>query len=62
MLVLSRQLNEGICIGDEIVLRVVDIRGDTVRLGFEAPKHVKIHREEIYLKIQQQKENKQLGL
>jgi carbon storage regulator len=54
MLVLSRQRDEAIRIGDEIVLRVVDIRGDKVRLGFEAPRNVKIHREEVYNKIKEQ--------
>lgn len=48
MLVLSRQRDEKIVIGDNIVITVVDIRGDTVRLGIQAPKEVPVHRQEVY--------------
>ena len=48
MLVLSRGKNEAIMIGDGIKIVVLDIRGDKVRLGFEAPRDVPIHRREIY--------------
>ena len=48
MLVLSRKINESIVINDNIVITVVDIRGDKVRLGFDAPKDVPIHRQEVY--------------
>lgn len=48
MLVLSRKRNESIVIDGRIVVTVVDIRGDKVRLGIEAPKDVPIHRSEIY--------------
>jgi carbon storage regulator len=48
MLVLSRKKNESIVINDDIVVVVVDIRGDKVRLGIEAPKHVPVHRREVY--------------
>jgi carbon storage regulator len=51
MLVLSRKLNESIVIRDNIVITVVEIRGDKVRLGIEAPKEVPVHRREIYDKI-----------
>ena len=54
MLVLTRQLNESITIGKDIVLEIVDIRGDKIRLGIEAPKNISVHREEIYQKIQQE--------
>lgn len=54
MLVLSRQLNEAIMIGDDIELVVVDIRGDRVRLGINAPKEIPVHRKEIYLAIQEE--------
>lgn len=53
MLVLSRQRDESIIIGDDIVLTVVDIRGDKVRLGISAPKHVPVHRQEVYDAIRQ---------
>ena len=48
MLVLSRKVNETIIINDNIVVTVVDIRGDKVRLGIEAPKDVPVHRQEVY--------------
>ena len=48
MLVLSRKLNECIVIGDDITITVVEIRGDRVRLGFDAPKEVPVHRSEVY--------------
>lgn len=48
MLVLSRQRDETIMIGDDIEITVVDIRGDKVRLGINAPKEVSVHRKEVY--------------
>ena len=48
MLVLSRKKNESIVINNDIVITVVDIRGDKVRLGIVAPKDVPVHREEVY--------------
>lgn len=54
MLVLSRQRDESIIIGEHIVITVVDIRGDKVRLGIEAPKEVPVHRKEVYDAIQRE--------
>ena len=54
MLVLSRQRDESIIIGDNIVITVVDIRGDKVRLGIDAPKEVPVHRQEVYEAIQRE--------
>ena len=48
MLVLSRKRDETIMIGDEIEISIVDIKGDTVRIGINAPKNVSVHRKEIY--------------
>ncbi|WP_437188142.1 carbon storage regulator CsrA [Planctomicrobium sp. SH668] len=48
MLVLSRKKNESIVIDDQIVVTVIEIRGDKVRLGIEAPRDVAIHRSEVY--------------
>ncbi len=48
MLVLSRQRDESIIIGDDIEITVVDIRGEKVRLGINAPHHVPVHRKEVY--------------
>lgn len=55
MLVLSRQRDERIMIGEDIVIMVVDIRGDKVRLGIEAPSQIPVHREEVYQAIQREK-------
>lgn len=55
MLVLSRKQDEKIIIGDEITLMVISIQGDKVRLGIEAPKHVTVHREEVYQAIMREK-------
>lgn len=57
MLVLSRHRDESIIIGDDIVITVVDIRGDKVRLGIAAPIEISVHRQEVYEAIQ--RENKQ---
>ena len=54
MLVLTRKLGESIAIDDHIKIRVVQIKGKQVRLGIEAPKDTKIHREEVYMAIQDQ--------
>jgi len=58
MLVLSRKKNESIVIRDDIIVTVVEIRGETVRLGIEAPKEVTVHRREVYEKIKESGEEK----
>ncbi len=55
MLVLSRQRDETITIGDDIEITVVDIRGDKVRLGITAPRQIEVHRKEVYEAIQRKK-------
>ncbi len=55
MLVLSRKKDESIVINDNIVVTVIDIRGDKVRLGFDAPKDIPIHRREVYDAIMRSK-------
>ena len=59
MLVLSRKKNESIVINDDITIVVVEIRGDKVRLGVEAPKEVPVHRNEVYEAIRR---NQQQGV
>jgi carbon storage regulator len=54
MLVLSRQRDESIMIGDNIVITIVDIRGDKVRLGINAPAEIPVHRQEVYDAIQRE--------
>lgn len=56
MLVLSRQRDETIMIGDDIELTVVDIRGDKVRLGIKAPARIAVHRKEVYDSIKRENE------
>jgi carbon storage regulator len=48
MLILSRKTNEKIMIGDDISITVIDIRGDQVRIGVDAPKQVKVYRQEVF--------------
>jgi carbon storage regulator len=59
MLVLSRQRDESIVIGDKVVVTIVDIRGDKVRLGIQAPGEIPVHRQEVYEAIQ--RENRKVG-
>lgn len=54
MLVLSRKKDEKIIIGDQITVMVIEIRGDKVRLGIDAPKEVTVHRQEVYEAIQRE--------
>ncbi len=54
MLVLSRHRDESIMIGDDVVVTIVDIRGDKVRLGIDAPQHIPVHRQEVYEAIQRE--------
>lgn len=53
MLVLSRKKNEKIVINESIVITIVDVRGDRVRIGIDAPRDVPIHREEVHKAIEQ---------
>lgn len=56
MLVLSRKKNEQVLIGHDVVVTVIEIRGDKCRLGFEAPKETPIHRREVYDAIEREKQ------
>lgn len=59
MLVLTRKLGENIRIGDTVKITVLEVRSGQVKLGIEAPPEVKVHREEIYARIQE--ENRKAG-
>jgi carbon storage regulator len=52
VLVLTRRPGESIMIGDDVVVTVLDVRGDVVRVGIKAPRSVQVHREEVYLELQ----------
>ncbi len=59
MLILTRRVRETLIIGDDVSVTVLGVKGNQVRLGVDAPKEVSVHREEIYQRIQQEKDEDQ---
>ena len=58
MLILTRRVGETLVVGDEVTVTVLGVKGNQVRLGVNAPKEVAVHREEIYQRIQREKQEK----
>jgi carbon storage regulator len=57
VLILTRRVGENVMIGDDIVVSIVEVRGDAVRIGIQAPRSVSVHREEVWLELQRANEN-----
>lgn len=56
MLILTRRVGENVIVGDDIVISVIEVRGDAVRIGIQAPRSVTVHREEVYRELQRANE------
>jgi carbon storage regulator len=55
MLILTRRVGESVMIGDEITVSVLEVKGAQIRLGIQAPKEIPVHREEVYVRVHEEK-------
>ena len=56
MLILTRRVGENVIVGDDIVISVIEVRGDAVRIGIQAPRSLSVHREEVWMELQRANE------
>jgi carbon storage regulator len=61
MLILTRRVGETVMIGDDVTITVLGVKGNQVRVGINAPKHVAVHREEIYERIKREQQPEEIG-
>lgn len=61
MLVLTRRAGESVMVGDDVVVTVLEVRGEVIRLGIQAPRSVQVHREEVYRELQRANREAALG-
>ncbi|QJQ96876.1 MULTISPECIES: carbon storage regulator CsrA [Halomonadaceae] len=59
MLILTRRIGETLMIGDEVTVTILGVKGNQIRVGINAPKHVSVHRDEIYQRVKQEEKKQQ---